>query len=144
MTLKSKLFNYKEHITDPDILVEEIQDVLDFDYFTDICNKLDLIVNEQIITSAEHYLKIDHISLVIPKSFFFLFCIVPVLDYILQSYMQIPNLENSRKNITYISRPKYSRINSSKYIPPVSNKLYNLMEFYVYPFPIVCLNYQIQ
>ena len=41
-----QLSNYKEHITDRDILVEEIQDVLDFDYFTDICNKLDLVVNE--------------------------------------------------------------------------------------------------
>jgi hypothetical protein len=41
-----QLDNYKKYITEDDILIQEIQDILDYDFFVEVCTKLNLVVNK--------------------------------------------------------------------------------------------------
>ena len=41
-----QLGNYKKYITEDDILIQEIQDILDYDFFVEVCTKLNLVVNK--------------------------------------------------------------------------------------------------
>lgn len=38
--------NFKENVTDDDIVITEINDILDYDFFEEVCNKLDLKINK--------------------------------------------------------------------------------------------------
>ena len=41
-----QLGNYKKYITQDDILIEEVQDILDYDFFVEVCSNLKLVVNK--------------------------------------------------------------------------------------------------
>ena len=42
-----QLSNYKQHATDEDIVMNEVNDILKDDVFEEVCNKLDLIINKE-------------------------------------------------------------------------------------------------
>jgi hypothetical protein len=50
-----QLSNYKEYVTDDDIIVNEVNDILDYDYFSAVCKKLELVVNKN------NYLKVKEL-----------------------------------------------------------------------------------
>jgi len=38
--------NYKAHSTAEDVIIKEVNDILDYDFFVDVCNRLKLKINK--------------------------------------------------------------------------------------------------
>ena len=42
-----QLANYKKYVTSDDIIIDEVQDILNYDVFEDVCSKLELVINKE-------------------------------------------------------------------------------------------------
>ena len=50
-----QLSNYKKYVTSDDIVINEVNDILDYDYFSTVCKKLELVINKN------NYLKVKEL-----------------------------------------------------------------------------------
>ena len=42
-----QLANYKKYVTSDDIIIDEVQDILNYDVFEEVCTKLELVINKE-------------------------------------------------------------------------------------------------
>jgi len=54
--LYSNLFNYKEHMTEDDFVIESVDDLLDMDTFKKLCSKFGLQFNEQNYVKVRNFI----------------------------------------------------------------------------------------